>query len=95
VLPVPALVTLALAVLAAAVFDAERVAHPLVAARAGPALLAATGSAHAHPVGPAVHLAHLWKRAGQKQDPGHAHASRQDSKVDAALWVFFAFTFVV
>lgn len=32
VLSVPALVTLALAVLAGAVLDAERVAHPLIAA---------------------------------------------------------------
>lgn len=59
VFPVPALVTLALAVLASPVFDAERVAHPLVAARSCPALLAAAGSAHTHSVSAAVDRAHL------------------------------------
>ena len=55
VLSVPALVTLALAVLAGSVFDADRVAHTLVAARARPALLTATSSAHTHSVGATVH----------------------------------------
>lgn len=55
VLAVPALVTLALAVLAGSVLDAERVANTLVAASSRPAFLAATGSAHAHAVGSAVH----------------------------------------
>lgn len=59
VFSVPALVTLALAVLAGPVFDAERIAHPLVAAGSRPALLAAAGSAHAHSVCPAVNRAHL------------------------------------
>lgn len=59
VLSVPALVTLALPVLAGSVLDAERVADALVAARSRPALLAATGPAHAHAMGPAVHRAHL------------------------------------
>lgn len=59
VFSVPALVALALAVLACSVFDAERVAHSLVAARSRPAVLAAASSAHAHSVSPAVHRAHL------------------------------------
>lgn len=59
VLSVPALVTLALPVLAGSVFDAEWVAHALIAACAGPAFLTATGSAHAHTVGSTVHRAHL------------------------------------
>lgn len=59
VLSVPALVTLAFAVLAGPVFDAERVAHALVAGCTRPAFLAATGSAHAHPVGSAVDRANL------------------------------------
>lgn len=59
VLSVPALVTLALAVLAGSVFDAERVAHSLVAACSCPAVLAAAGSAHTHSVSPAVDRANL------------------------------------
>lgn len=59
VLPVPACLALALAVLAGAVFDTQRVAHALVARRARPALLAAAGAAHAHAVSAAVHRAHL------------------------------------
>lgn len=55
VLAVPALVTLALPVLAGSVLDAERVANTLVAACSRPAFLAATGPAHAHAVGSAVH----------------------------------------
>lgn len=54
VFSVPALVTLALAVLAGSVFDAERVAHSLVAARSCPAVLAAASSAHTHSMSPAV-----------------------------------------
>lgn len=59
VFPVPALMTLALAILASPVFDAERVAHALVAARSCPALLAAAGSAHTHSVSATVNRAHL------------------------------------
>lgn len=55
VLSVPALVTLALSVLAGSVLDAEWVANTLVAASARPAFLAATGPAHAHAMGTAVH----------------------------------------
>lgn len=55
VLSVPALVTLALPVLAGSMFDAERVAHTLVTACTGPAFLTATGSAHAHSVSSTVH----------------------------------------
>lgn len=59
VFSVPALMTLALAILAGSVFDAEGVAHPLVAAGSCPALLAAASSAHAHSVGATVNRAHL------------------------------------
>lgn len=54
--------TLALPVFAGAVFDAQRVAHALIAARAGPALLTAARSAHTDAVGPAVDRAHLCGR---------------------------------
>lgn len=59
VFSVPALVTLALAVLAGSVFDAERVAYSLVAACSCPAVLAAASSAHTHSVSPAVNRAYL------------------------------------
>lgn len=62
VLSVPALVALALAVLAGPVFDAERVADALVAAGPGPAFLAAAGSAHAYAMGATVHRANLCKQ---------------------------------
>lgn len=55
VLSVPALVTLALPVLAGSMLDAERVANTLVAAGSRPAFLTATGPAHADAVGSAVH----------------------------------------
>lgn len=54
VLSVPALVTLALAVLAGSMFDAERVTHTLVTACTGPALLTAASSTHTHSMGPTV-----------------------------------------
>lgn len=57
VLSVPALAAFALAVLAGAVLCAARVAGSLAAGGAGPALLAATASSHAHSVRAAVHRA--------------------------------------
>lgn len=54
VLPVPAPLALAVAVLAGAMLHALRVADALVAACTRPALLAVAGSAHAHTVGAAV-----------------------------------------
>lgn len=55
VLSVPALAAFALAVLARAVLGAARVAGPLTAGGAGPALFTATGAPHAHSVRAAVH----------------------------------------
>lgn len=55
VLAVPALAAFALAVLASAVFGAARVAGPLTAGGAGPALFTATRAPHAHSVRAAVH----------------------------------------
>lgn len=54
VLSVPALVTLALPILAGAVFDAEWVADALVTACARPALLTTASSTHTHSMGPTV-----------------------------------------
>lgn len=54
VLSVPALVTLALPVLASSVFNTEWVAHTLVTACASPALLTAASTTHTHSMGPTV-----------------------------------------
>lgn len=86
VLSVPALVTLALPVLASSVFDAERVAHSLVTACAGPALLTATSSSHTHSMGPAVNWAHLWR----KREISGSRTTFLDWKVD----VFSRFVFI-
>lgn len=53
-LSIPALVTLALPILAGPMFNAERVAHTLVAACASPALLTTTSSTHTHSMGATI-----------------------------------------
>jgi len=55
VLAVPALAAFALAVLASSMLGAARVAGPLTAGGAGPALFTATRAPHAHSVRAAVH----------------------------------------
>lgn len=59
VLSVPALVALALPILAGSVFDAEWVADTLVAGGTSPAFLAATGTTHTHSMGSTVNRAYL------------------------------------
>lgn len=68
VLSVPSLATFTLAILTGAVLGAAGVAGPLVAGCARPALLAATGAAHAHAVRTAVRRAELCteREAGQR-----------------------------
>lgn len=73
VLAVPALLTLALPVLAGAVLHALWAADSLVAGRACPALFAAAGPAHAHAVGAAVHRAHLCGGGDTEQAHGLKH----------------------
>lgn len=83
VLSVPALAAFALAILARAVLGAARVAGPLAAGGAGPALFTATRAPHAHSVRAAVHGADFCmeqKKQSRKGGEGIGEGERVWSK---------------